>query len=108
MKNHLSLLVQHIFIYVKHGRKRNTISEFGVATAHSNDAFCVGIKISITIHSIEMEIFIPTQNASFECAVETPTSLILGNKKCGSEYYSENGTGFTGLYSSISKGTIGR
>ena len=31
------------------------ISEFGVATAHPNDAFCVGIKISISIHSIQME-----------------------------------------------------
>ena len=40
----------------------NTISEFGVATAHPNDAFCVGIKISISIHSIQMEIFIPTKN----------------------------------------------
>ena len=42
-----------------------SITEFGVATAHPNDALCVGIKISISIHSIQVEIFIPTQNSSF-------------------------------------------
>ena len=53
------------------------ISEFGVATAHSNElAFCVGINISITIHYTEMDFFIPTQNGSFECAVEILNSLI--------------------------------
>ena len=52
------------------------ISEFGVATAHSNYALYVGIKISISIEWIVMEIFIPTQNVSFECAVATPNSLI--------------------------------
>ena len=31
------------------------MSESGVATAHSNDAFCVGIKTSITIQFIEMD-----------------------------------------------------
>ena len=55
---------------------KQLISEFGVATAHSNDAFCVRIKITITVHSIEMEIYILTQNRSFKCAVATPNSLI--------------------------------
>ena len=43
----------------------------------SNDMFCVGIKISITIHSIE--IYIPTQNASIKCAVAIPDLLITYN-----------------------------
>ena len=45
-----------------------SISEFGVVTAHSNDAFCVEIKVSISKDCIVMEIFILTQNALFECA----------------------------------------
>ena len=70
----------YLLYFFASGRARGgsigAISEFGIATAHSNDAFFVGIKNSITIQSIKMEIFIPMQNASFECAEATPNSLI--------------------------------
>ena len=48
-----------------------------MSTAHSIGAFCVGIKIFISIDCIVMAIFILTQNASFECAVEIPNSFII-------------------------------
>ena len=35
------------------------------------------INISISVDCIVMKIFIPTQSASFECAVATPNSLIV-------------------------------
>ena len=54
-----------------------TIHESRNSTAHPSDAFCVGIKISISMESIEMEILIPSQNASFGCAVEFRDSCII-------------------------------
>ena len=44
------------------GAPMRTNNHFALATADSNDVFCVGIKVSISIDCIEMEIFIPTQN----------------------------------------------
>ena len=45
------------------------IHESRKSSAHPSDAFCLGKKISISMESIQKEIFIPTQNASFECTV---------------------------------------
>ena len=53
-----------------------TISEFGVATAHPNIAFCVGIKISISIHSIQMVFY---RDAERVIWVRSPNSELAYN-----------------------------
>ena len=50
------------------------------SSAHPSDAFWVGQKISISMGSIEMEIFCPTQNASLGCAVKFRDSCIIGSR----------------------------
>ena len=59
------------------------IHESRKSTAHPSDAFCVGIKISISMEYFEMEIFMPSQNASFGCAVEFRDSCIVIDVKSG-------------------------
>ena len=64
-----------IIAKIHHNRQ---ISKFGVATAaHPNDAMCIGIRIFIIIQSIEMEIFIPTQNTLFEYTVKQLRTRLL-------------------------------
>ena len=74
-------------------------SEFGVATVHSNDAFCVGLKVFITIQSTEMEMFIACSEsviqmhsgnsklASYNLPKDGPKVRCINTVYCTSTYF---------------------